>query len=103
MKLSAWPDHYLGKEQHQSAISFPSVYVKWAGHDHWTQGIPNALFWSPKEIGCTSTVQVGEPGKSELAIRIEELCWVLDKEKHTQQIFVNLYARVLNPNQILKF
>ena len=72
-----FPEEYLGKEEYEKSIADPSagnyIYVEWSNISKWDQNKSKALFWSADELYGFSS--------SNGDIRIEDLCWVLDKER----------------------
>ena len=71
------PKEFIGKDAFDAGF-FP-VLVKWGGADAWTNGI-DALWWSPASLGLPSYA-VDTPQGPEHWVRVEDLCWVLDKPR----------------------
>ena len=73
-KKKRFPKDYLGKDIHQSEKGMPPVYVKWSGHSNWESNKKAGLFWSAEQMGLKVVT-------NDKSIRIEDLCWVLEKER----------------------
>jgi hypothetical protein len=79
-KAKKFPAEYIGKNVMESDQGLPPVFVQWDGADKWGKGMPE-LFWSPAALGIPVYDKGSDKRPEELWVRIEDLCWVLDKPR----------------------
>lgn len=70
------PAAYYGKDD----FTDDPVFVHWAGHDRWSQGMDNYLFFGPTAMTGDGGLEVKQR-KGQALVRIEEFCWVAEPER----------------------
>lgn len=87
VKQDTPPVAYYGKE---NFTDYP-VFVHWAGHEKWSQGMPDYLFFGPSAMTGKGGLKVRRM-KDKALVRIEEFCWVVEPERLCEAVTGNIHV-----------